>query len=241
MRTRPKIAWGRLDLRAARGRAIRRSHEEALAEATQELNVERDRRASLPGLQKQRANLASSIAKDKRGRSTLIGKGGEERAKRLDVVATAAEAVRFQVEQARRRRQALIALRDEVADTRATKAPARLRQLQQAHAEARLPAEAWKAFLLDFAGDVDGILSGAITVIDNRIRALSGPAAGEATVAPGAPPSTASLLPDGVALEILTLSLLEKEVARLRALIGIDTEKARALARLSEKISRDDA
>jgi hypothetical protein len=33
-----------LDLRAARGRAIRQSHEEALAETAQELNVERDRR-----------------------------------------------------------------------------------------------------------------------------------------------------------------------------------------------------
>ena len=40
-----------LDLRAARGRAIRQSHEEALAETAQELNSERDRRASLPGLQ----------------------------------------------------------------------------------------------------------------------------------------------------------------------------------------------
>jgi AAA domain, putative AbiEii toxin, Type IV TA system len=39
----------------------------------------------------------------------------------------------------------------------------------------------------------------------------------------------------------LTLSLLNKEVARLRALIGIDTENAKAFARLSEKISRDEA
>ena len=70
-----------LDLRAARGQAIRQSHEEALAETAQELNVERDRRASLPGLQKQRIEKARSIAKDKRDRSTLIGKGGEERAK----------------------------------------------------------------------------------------------------------------------------------------------------------------
>jgi hypothetical protein len=217
-----------LDLRAARGRAIRQSHEEALAVMAQELNIERDRRASLPGLQRQRANLAASIVKDKRDRSTLVGKGGEERAKRLDIVATAAEAVRFQVEQARRRRQALVALRDEVADTRANKAPGRLRQLQQAHAEAGLSADAWKAFLLEFAGNVDDILEGAITAIDKRIRTLSGPAVGEPTFAPGASPSATSLLPDGVALEALTLSLLDKEAGRLRTLIAIDAENARA-------------
>lgn len=230
-----------LDLRAARGRAIRQSHEEALAETAQELNVERDRRASLPGLQKQRIEKAGSIAKDKRDRSTLIGKGGEERAKRLDTVSTAAEAVRFQVEQARRRRQALLALRDDVADTRTNKAPMRLRQLQQAHAEAGLSVESWKAFLLDFAGDVDGILTAAVTAIDGRIRALSGPAAGEAVATAGAPPAATSLLPEGAALDKLTLSLLDKEVARLRALIGVDAENAKAFARLSEKISRDEA
>lgn len=45
----------------------------------------------------------------------------------------------------------------------------------------------------------------------------------------------------GPALDKLTLSLLNKEVARLRALIGIDAENAKAFARLSEKIPRDEA
>lgn len=230
-----------LDLRTARGKAIRQSHEEALAEATQELNFERDRRASLPGLQRQRAEKATSIVKDKRDRSTLIGKGGEQRAKQLDVISTAAEAVRFEVEQARRRLHALVALKDEVADMRANKAPLRLRQLQQTHAEAGLSAETWKAFLLDFTGDVDGILARAIEVIDKRIRALSGPTPGEVVLSTGARPSGSSLLPDGAVLEKQTLSLLDKEVARLRALIGTDAENAKAFARLSEKISRDEA
>lgn len=128
-----------------------------------------------------------------------------------------------------------------MADTRTNKAPTRLRQLQQAHAEAGLSAESWKGFLLDFAGDVDGILTAAITATDGHIRALSGPAAGEAVVPAGSPPSATSLLPDGAALDKLTLSLLDKEVARLRALIGIDAENAKAFARLSEKISRDEA
>ncbi|GAA0568086.1 TrlF family AAA-like ATPase [Halomonas salifodinae] len=230
-----------LGLRAARGRALRRCHEDALAEAASELNIERERKASLPGLKKQRAEKAVSIVKDKRDRSSLIGKGGEERAKRLDEASTAAESVRFQVEQAQRRRQALLALKGEVDDTRKTKAPARLRQLQLAHPEAGLSADHWKAFLLEFSGDVDTILDTAIKEIDGSIRTMSGPAVGEITIASGNPPSPTSLLPDSVALEQNTLSLLNKEVARLHALIGIDTENAKAFARLSEKISRDEA
>jgi hypothetical protein len=230
-----------LDLRAARGRALRQSHEEALAEAASELNVERERKAGLPALKKQRVERAASIAKDKRDRSSLIGKGGEERAMRLDEVSTAAESVRFQIEQAQRRRQALLALKDEADDTRKTKAPARLRQLRQAHPEAGLIADQWKAFLLEFAGDVDGILSAALKAVDSRIKTMSGPNAGEIPISSGAPPSLTSLLPDRQPLADLTLSLLNKEVARLRALIGIDTENAKAFARLSEKISRDEA
>jgi chromosome segregation ATPase len=229
-----------LDLRAARGRSMRKRHEEALAEATSELTTERERRANLPALHRQRKEKAASIDKDKRDRSTLIGKGGEERTKRLDEISTAAEGVRFQVEQARRRRQALFALKDDVADLQANKAPTLLRQLQQTHSEAGLSSEAWKAFLLDFVGDVDGILAVEIKNIENRIRTLSGPAA-EVVVPANAPPSTISLLPNGADLRKQTLSLLDKEIARLRNLIGIDAENAKAFARLTEKISRDEA
>jgi predicted ATPase len=230
-----------LDLRAARGRTLRQNHEEMLVEAARELNVQRDRRTSLPGLERQRGEKAASIAKDKKDRGTLIGKGREERAARLDAISTAAELVRFRIEQARRCRQTVLSLKDDVADTRSNKAPLRLRQLQQTYAEARLSAENWTAFLLDFKGDVDGILTAAIKALDEKIRTLVGPAAGEVTIAAGETPSKSLLIRDDVVLEDQTLSLLNKEVARLRALIGVDAEQAKAFARLSEKISRDEA
>ena len=127
-----------LDFRAARGRSMRQRHEEALLEASVNLTTERERRARLPILQRQRKEAVASIDKDKRDRSTLIGRGSEERTKRLDEVSTAAEAVRFRAEQNRRQRQALLALKDEVFDTRRNKAPAQLRRLQQVHQEIRL-------------------------------------------------------------------------------------------------------
>lgn len=225
-----------LEMRAARGRASRRSHEDALAEIAEELNTERECRAGLPTLKRQRTEKHTSIAKDKRDRSTLVNKGSEERAKQFDAISRAGESVRFQVEQARRRRQALVALRDEVADTRTNKAPMRLRQLQQAHAETGLSSESWKAFLLDFSGDVDTIIAEAQRTIDGRIRTLSGSAPAELPS-----PSDASYLVRDVPLEKQTLAVLDKEMARLRTLIGIDSEKTKAFGRLSEKISRDEA
>jgi hypothetical protein len=230
-----------LDLRAARGRSIRERYEEALLEASANLTAERERRASLQILERRRKDMVASIDKDKRDRSTLIGRGSEERTKRRDEVSTAAEAVRFHVEQTRRQRQALLVLKDEVYDIRTNKAPAQLRRLQQTHQETRLSQVAWKDFLLDFVGDVDGTLTDAIKFIEDPIRALGGPAAGEVVVDADAPASTVSLLPRGADLTKQTLSLLDKEVVRLRKLIGIDTEKAKAFGRLTEKISREEA
>ncbi|QBM28352.1 TrlF family AAA-like ATPase [Hydrogenophaga pseudoflava] len=230
-----------LDLKAAHGRSMRQSHEEMLVETTTQLNLERGRRAALPQLLRQRADKSAGLAKDRKDRESLIGKGSEERAKQFDVVSNAAEAVRSRIEQARRRRQALGALRDEVADTRASKAPLRLRQLQQVHADAGLETEAWKAFLMDFSGDVDGILTAAIKAVDDQIMAMVGIPFKEAESVPGTPPSTVSLLPEGSDLSQQTLGLLEREAARLRALINVDEQATRAFKRLSEKISRDDA
>lgn len=230
-----------LDFNAAHGRSMRKSHEELLTETTTQLNLERKRRAALPQLQRQRAEKAAGLAKDRKDRESLIGKGSEERAKQFDIVSNAVEVVRSRIEQARRRRQALGALRDEVTDTRANKAPLRLRQLQQAHGDAGLDNEAWKAFLMDYAGDVDGILTAAIKALDNQIIIMIGSPFKESASLPSELPSTISLLPSHVDLSQQTLGALEREAARLRALINFDEQASKAFKRLSEKISRDDA
>lgn len=230
-----------LDLNAAHGRSMRKSQEEVLAETTTQLNLERGRRAALPQLQRQREEKAASLAKDRKDRESLIGKGSEERAKQFDIVSNTAETVRSRIEQMRRRRQALGALRDEVADTRANKAPMRLRQLQQAHVDAGLGAEAWTAFLLDFSGDVDSIITAAINTVEGQIAAMVGVPYMETESVPETPASTVSLLPDGADLSQQTLGLLDREVARLRALITVDEQATRMFKRLSEKISRDEA
>lgn len=230
-----------LEIRTARGRAIRQAHEEALASAIEELNVARHQQAALPNLRRQRAQKADSISKDKKDRSGLIRSGGSERAKSFDLVSNAVETVRLQVEQSRRGQQALLALRQSVTDLRQNKAPSDLRRLQQFHSEAGLSPENWKAFLLRFSGDVDGILAATIKATEDRIQALSGPLPGEVEIPANSAPSVQSLLPQGVELEKLPLSLLNKELARLRALIGIDSQNEKTFKRISEKIAQDEA
>lgn len=230
-----------LELRTARGRTRRESHEEALLDAIRQLSLERGRQAGLSGLRWQREEKAASIAKDRRDRDTLVSKGSEERVAWLSAVSSAAESVRFQIEQHRRRHQVLIVLRDEVIAMRTSKAPLRLRQLRETYSEAGLTSEKWQAFLIDFTGNVDEIIERTMEMIANDIRTLSGPIANEVIVAADASPSTISLIPPDAELEKQTLSLLDKEVARLRSLIGIDTQNAKAFTRLSDKIIREEA
>jgi hypothetical protein len=230
-----------LEIRTEGAREARERREAELAEATRELNIERERDANLPSLQRQRSEKDALITKDRRDRQTLLGKGSEQRSKEFDLVSAAAEKVLGKVEQARRQLQALRKLKDEVTDIRTNRAPRQLTQLQQAHGEAKLTPEQWKDFRMDFAGDVDGILTAATSEVEKLITKLSGP--GENDPVPPADGSTpaASFLPQGADPEKQTLSLLNKEIDRLQKLIGIDREKMKAFTRLSDKISRDEA
>ena len=130
---------------------------------------------------------------------------------RFDAVVAAAEAVKFEIEQLRRRRHAVLNLKDEIADTRENKSPADLRELRRAYSETGVSAEDWKKFFLDFVGDVDGVLDRAIKQIDSRIRQLSGPPIAEDTVTADAQLTVKSLLPPGADLAKQTLNLLNKE------------------------------
>ncbi|MDD8027168.1 MAG: AAA family ATPase [Acidobacteriota bacterium] len=229
-----------LDLQTAHGRAVRQSHERALAEIAQELSVEMDRKATLPYLRRYRDEKVKSIAKDIRDRNGLIHKREETHIQQLETVSAAAASFRHKIDLARRKKQALLELKGEVDDTRTSKSPLWLRQLQHTYAEAKLSQENWKAFLLDYVGDVDGFLGETIESINKHILVLSGPTKRPDELASSAPPAT-SLIPENAKLEEQTLRLLDDEITRLRALIGIEEQNVKSFARLSEKISRDEA
>jgi ABC-type lipoprotein export system ATPase subunit len=229
-----------LDLKAQRGRQKRIRNEEALLEIGRELNVERERRESLPRLQKERDEKAKAIDKDKEDRKKLTTKGSEKRLERLEEISAVAETLRTKVEQFRRRQRSLMSLQGTVEDVRTTQAPTRLRQMKEQYGETGIRDDGWKEFLLRFGSGVDGVVDSYGKQLEEKIRSLTGPtetvSKSKTTAA-----STTTLLPEGTPLKNLPLNLLDKEISRLRLLVGVDAESSKKYSRISEKISRDEA
>ena len=123
---------------------------------------------------------------------------------------------------------------------RQTGAPNFLQKWKDKYPEVSLKPEQWQEFLLQFSGDVDGILQGALNHAVRNIAGWKGPGKGEVTPPVDAPPPAGSLIPPNVELEKQTSTLLSAELARLRGLIGIDAENTRKYNQLSEKISKQE-
>jgi energy-coupling factor transporter ATP-binding protein EcfA2 len=230
-----------LDLRTERTRASRARHETALRQASDDADAERARRANKPGLLKQQEALTATNKKDIKDRASLIGKGQEERVRRLNEVNLAVDAARLQVDRSKRRLQQLLGLKDEVKDLRDSRVPGLLAKMKEQRSETGLSDEQWQSFGLKFVGDVDAILERVIADVHKVITMLSGPAAGEVIPDVNAPPSPTPYIAADADLTKQTLSLLDKEQTRLRSLIGVDTANAKKLSTLSDKIAKQEA
>ena len=230
-----------LDIRSARARSARERQEQALSLASESLTTEWARKASLASLAKQREEKSKLIEKDKTDRKALTNKGTKERVERLEAISSAVDKLRQRVEEVNSKHRALLLLQDAVKDVRKNGAPAHLRDLRKNYADAALTEAQWKNFQLVFTGDVDAILAAEIKATADRAKLLSGPAKGEIEPDLKVPPSTTPYIPQAADLSNQTLSLLEKELARLRRLVGIDSENAKKLTKLSEKITKDES
>jgi len=228
-----------LQLKTTRARTSGAQQRAALNEALEQLLVEWQKSDGLKGLKLRRDDLAKGIDKDKRDRSRFIGSGTDERVKHFDSVQRALEDARLRVQQANRRWQSLLGLRDEINNTRTNAIPMRLAQLRQTYSEAALADADWQALTLRFTGQVDEILVARIKEAEGLIKALSGP---KLTALPaGQPIPPEAYIPAGVALDTQPLNLLQSEADRLQALIGMDARNAATVKRLSEKISKDES
>ncbi|MBN3790101.1 TrlF family AAA-like ATPase [Burkholderia sp. Ac-20353] len=226
-----------LELRLEGTRQKRRRHQETLRKASTDLTEERTRKASLAGLSKDRAEKAKAIEQDKRDRKSLIPKGNEERAKRLEDVSQAAEQKRLQVERAKRRHQMLLSLKGDVEDFRIRRAPELLDEMQQERADTGLSDAEWDAFKLDFVGDVDALLADWVRQVKALVGKLQGPSDLDPVIDEGVDPNV-PLIPEGAELQLQTLSLLDREVARLNLLVGADKTKVKRYSALTDKITK---
>ncbi|AGA76201.1 ATP-binding protein [Pseudomonas plecoglossicida] len=229
-----------LALRLESSHQMRTRQQQALARASASLTEERVRKDGLKALEKDRDDRSRSIEKDKADRDDLIPKGNEERARRHEQISLAVDIKRQQVEQAMRRLQTLRQLQSDVEDFRTRQAPALLGDLMSDREQSGLSATDWEAFRLDFVGKVDPLLNNRIQQASALVDALRGPA--EIYPLTETDLDTAiELIPMDADLSAQPLRLLELELVRMRALVGVDAQNAKRFTTLSDKITKSEA
>jgi hypothetical protein len=206
----------------------------ALEKASSELTEERLGKAGLAALENDRDERRKAIDKDRKDRNALVGKGNEERARRLETVSNAVDAKQQEVDRAKLKLRALQLLETDVSDFRDREAPMLLEGLQLRRPESGLPPEDWHRFKVDFIGDVDALLKTRIAEAQKEVAGLEG------VVAPVDPNADQKipLIPEDADLRLHPLALIERERERLKKLVGIDVQNARRFSALSEKITK---
>ncbi|MBW8077856.1 MAG: ATP-binding protein, partial [Gallionella sp.] len=215
-----------LDIRLETSRQKRERQQQALTKASADLTDERVKKDGLKALEKDRDEKKRAIEKDKTDRKSLVAKGDEERARRHEQVSLAVDAKRQLVDQAKQRHQALLHLQNDVRDFRTRQAPTILADLKNEREHAGLSATDWEAFKLDYVGPVDSLLIELIKQANLLVAALQGSAKTDPAVQENPDPAVA-LIPMDANLADQPLSLLERELARLRTLVGVDAQNAK--------------
>ncbi len=229
-----------LDIRLETSRQKQERQQRALTRASADLTDERVKKDGLKALEKDRDERKRAIEKDKADRESLVPKGNEERARRHEQVSLAFDAKRQQVDQARRRHQALLHLQSDVRDFRTRQAPAILTDLKDEREHAGLSAADWEAFKLDYVGPVDSLLTEHIKQANLLIAELQGPAKADPVFQSDPDPAIALISVDANLVD-QSLSLLERELTRIRTLVGVDAQNAKRFTTLSDKITKAEA
>ncbi|MGJ7030876.1 TrlF family AAA-like ATPase [Niabella hirudinis] len=224
-----------LSQRAAIPRQERENQQEIIETSSQELNAERIKKLNLPGLQKKFKEKEALVKTDKDNRQKLMITGNNVRLTEFQTVSTALDKVTLLLEQAQRKRQALGELKQEIDKARTSTFPNYTKKLSSTYSSTGLTATQWKNFEVDFKIDVSKIVNEEITNADKAVLEIKG---APLTIAKY---DETSLLPTGVALEKVDFETLTQEVARLKHLIGIDSEKGKQYTRLSERIIKEEA
>lgn len=163
------------DYRTARFQQAREREADAIADVSDRIAAEFEKEASIAHLTAQVAQKAGQIKSYNQDLAKLVVKGTEAQAQRHTQLGQAVQAIRGTIQAYGNQRRTFLALQDEVASTRATKAPELLRQAKERHQHSGLNPQQWDEFLLIYKGDVDKSLAGYVAWADKQIATLTGP------------------------------------------------------------------
>lgn len=229
---------GAIDFAELRGFRTDRFHQarkreaEAIADISDRVAVEIEKKETLPSLRRQIGEKEALIKGYTSDLAKYVVKGSEKQAERHAEIGRAAQALRSKIQTLGTQKRSFIALQDEVASTRATKAPELLRQAKERHQQSGMQPEEWEEFLLVYKGDVDKSLTSYIEAADKKIGELTGPPVAE-------PKPGEALIAEGADLTALPLNTLQAEATRLEAMLSADKVIRERYAALSKKITQE--
>lgn len=217
----------------------RKRQQQILAKASEELANERADRDKLKTLQKEFDEKRKAIEKDNQDRKSLIAKGDEDRAKRYEQIAQAVDAKQKHIAKEKRKLYSLRSLHNDVKEFRIQNIPSLWEELKENRKEADLIEDEWDNFKLTYTGDVDALLERKVEETRRQVVQLEGTAL---SIHPSGQEADISkpLIAVEANLGELNLSLLEAELGRLKNLVGIDKDKAKRFALLTEKIAKEE-
>lgn len=227
------IDFGELrDYRTARFKQAREREVEAITDVSDRIATEFEKEALIAGLTAQVAQKTGLIKSYNEDLAKLVVKETEAQAKRHTELGEAVQTLRGTIQAYGNQRRTFLALQDEVASTRATKAPELLRQAKERHQNSGLNSQQWDEFLLIYKGNVDVSLANYVAWADKQIETLTG-----LPVSPDDP--NTPFFPEAADLTKLTLNTLEAEMARLEALVSADKLVRDQYAALSRRIAQE--
>ncbi|GBQ64620.1 hypothetical protein AA103196_0921 [Ameyamaea chiangmaiensis NBRC 103196] len=220
--------------RTARFQQAREREADAIADISERIATEIEKEAAVAGLSLQVTQKDGQIKSYNQDLAKLVLKGTEAQAQRHTQISQAVQAIRATIQAYGNQRRTFLALQDEVASTRVTKAPELLRQAIERHQHSGLSPQQWDEFLLIYKGPVDTSLAGYVAWADQQIAALTG------VPLPPPPPNT-PYFPDNADLSKLPLNTLLAEMTRLEALVSADNVVRSQYAVLSQRIALENA
>ncbi len=225
-----------LGIRLEAARTSRSRSVEAISRLSETMATEQSRKDGLSTLTKDRDEKGKAILKDEADMKALVPKGDAARARRHDTVSEAVDAKRAQVLKAKVNLEALLHLTTDVKNLREQILPDMVNALRLNREGAALTDADWEKFRLVFAGDVDGVLTQRLQEIRRLIRGLEGE---PATSSPDVEADqNVALVADDDELSKHPLALLERELARLRKLVGMDAQNVRRFKLIADRVSK---
>ena len=222
-----------LELRAGGHRDARVREEAALANISDQIGIEMEKTREVKPLEAKIAAKEKLIARYEKDRKALLPKDGKKTGERLQELIAAAERVRGHLRKLGNRRASIVGVRNEIGDLRQNRAPEALRAMRENYRNLSFDEGEWGRFLLEYVGDVDGVVAAKSEEVEKSTKAWKGEKPAVAVDASG------TFLPKGANLARTSLGVLEAEIERMEKLVAADRESARKVAAVSKRIAEE--